>query len=546
MRANGWGGERVGAGGVSRATPGAEGLGASRSWARWGLLGAMLLSLAWQGLLAMRNHIPDYDEAVFFDLASGIARTGLPYRSLADGNLYLFHPPLFAYLLGGAFLIFGEGLLVARLLSSALSVLTLGLTFLLGREVGDERAGAVAALLLALNPLFLVYSFSAYMEITLTLVMVASLYFFVRAERQGRGYLYLAAGSLLGLALVTKYLAVIGVLAYGGYLLAKHRGRALFRRELYLVMLPAGGLFLLWLAYALALDARLFLGQTADWLEQRPWDARVSVGVWAFLGAAMGAAEPVFSLAFALCLVRHLFGPKSPSAWVPLAYVAATGIVLVAMSIKDVRYMVPLLPVVAVLVASAIPWPALLAWLGRQSRPGRLAFGAGALLALALVSPLDFIQRPRADWLASPRFLVPVFEGRLRSDENQEGLKLAGVYLSHNSLKGDAFAITYNGPVVAHYAGRRYRLLYVQSYAEALRTLEAVNFVLIEPGGYGIQGLPRLSAEERVALERFIKSRFAPTAAFGPEGQQVRLYARRSGPTSYWDRLGYGSAEGAG
>jgi 4-amino-4-deoxy-L-arabinose transferase-like glycosyltransferase len=65
------------------------------------------------------------------------------------------HPPLYSIVLSGLYLLGGHGALIQRSLGLVLGTITLGLVGLLGRRVGGERLGVVAALLYAVYPVMI-------------------------------------------------------------------------------------------------------------------------------------------------------------------------------------------------------------------------------------------------------------------------------------------------------------------------------------------------------------------------------------------------------
>jgi 4-amino-4-deoxy-L-arabinose transferase-like glycosyltransferase len=65
------------------------------------------------------------------------------------------HPPLYSILLSGLYLLGGHGTLVQRSLGLVLGSVTLVLVGLLGRRVGGDRLGVVAALLYAIYPVMI-------------------------------------------------------------------------------------------------------------------------------------------------------------------------------------------------------------------------------------------------------------------------------------------------------------------------------------------------------------------------------------------------------
>ena len=65
------------------------------------------------------------------------------------------HPPLYSIVLSGLYLLGGHGALIQRSLGLVLGTVTLVLVGLLGRRVGGERLGVIAALLYAVYPVMI-------------------------------------------------------------------------------------------------------------------------------------------------------------------------------------------------------------------------------------------------------------------------------------------------------------------------------------------------------------------------------------------------------
>ena len=118
--------------------------------------GLLLLAgvLRWVDLWSIPIFTDEGDEV---GLALAIVRDGV--RPLTNDDPYL--GPLFNYLLAGLYWIAGPSPWLPRLLMLVLGTLTVGVTYLLGRELalgvgGDDRraslGGVVAAVLLAVNP----------------------------------------------------------------------------------------------------------------------------------------------------------------------------------------------------------------------------------------------------------------------------------------------------------------------------------------------------------------------------------------------------------
>ena len=142
-----------------------------------------------------------YDEGLSLYLAQQPLAQNIALSATTD------HPPLHTLLLGGWLAFTGDSDFAVRFFSVILGVLLVALTFALGRAI-DERAGLIAAGLLAVSPFAVYYSQEARDYALLTaLTLTATLAFvrLLRGERRWRnGLAYV--GAMIA-ALYTHYFA---------------------------------------------------------------------------------------------------------------------------------------------------------------------------------------------------------------------------------------------------------------------------------------------------------------------------------------------------
>jgi len=122
------------------------------------------------------------------------------HRSYATAG----HPPLWPALLAVPSLLGHGGYLAARLAGAVLGGLTAAVAALLGREVGGERVGMVAGVLVALYLPFFSSDASGMSETLYALLVAASLLLAAVAARAASVRIAVAAGVLMGLAALTR------------------------------------------------------------------------------------------------------------------------------------------------------------------------------------------------------------------------------------------------------------------------------------------------------------------------------------------------------
>lgn len=100
------------------------------------------------------------------------------YALITERNMYLeaVHPPLAQYINGFGQLIFGETLFGAKFSSVIFAILTIYLTYKIGRKIGNRYTGFFAALLLGMTKLYSKYVVQVTYDIILTFFVVLMFY----------------------------------------------------------------------------------------------------------------------------------------------------------------------------------------------------------------------------------------------------------------------------------------------------------------------------------------------------------------------------------
>jgi hypothetical protein len=340
--------------------------------------------------------------------------------------------------------------------------------YLLLRRVLDPSVSFLAALLVALDPFFLVHSRVVHMDAILTSFMTLSaLALAVYLVHPGRKrYLLLSAG-MGGLAFATKSpaLALVPLMA-GGLALpvifgdARHARGDGAGRDLGQRLAWAAGSLLIWLGLGWAVFLAVW---PAAWLDPLHLTALVVLGSrWGvvatpefnyFLGQVTEAPGPLFYLVVGplrmtpLTLLLFpvgglLFLGDLRRAWrrgisarlvvlaVALALVIGYGAGMSLSARKGDRYLVPIYPLLDVLAALALA--AILDWVGRRWRP-LVGQGSRLLAAVALVLLVALLWLPLAPYYGA--YFNPLLGGGKTAVwafpfGQGEGLDLAAAYLN--------------------------------------------------------------------------------------------------------------------
>ena len=297
---------------------------------------------------------------------------------------YYDHPPMVAWWIARGIQLAGDNALGVRLLPALSSLLTTLMVFDLGRRLGSNRTGFVAALLYNATLTVGVGAILAIPDVPASLFWVSALWLMVRAVQEDARW-WLGVGAAAGLACLSKYSALFlapGVLLW---LALTREGRARLKSPW-----P-------WLAVVIALaifSANIVWNAEHHWLTFAKQFGRVAPGRFAprYLGEFLAGQFLLLNPAVAI-----LAGVGAVKAWrmrkespIPLM-AAATSIPFLAYlllhSLHDrvqAHWPVPLYPAAALLAAFAAEGSA--GWRARLARWAPLGIGltAAALLYMAL------------------------------------------------------------------------------------------------------------------------------------------------------------------
>ncbi|HEX5442015.1 MAG TPA: glycosyltransferase family 39 protein, partial [Ktedonobacterales bacterium] len=183
--------------------------------AGWVALGAGVIALV-LALQTLQGPSSDYDEGVYWQ----------SLRAMADGHqlfssVFSSQPPLFLLSVYPFYTIFGQSLSAARIALILFSLAGIAGTYVAGRALGHPAIGAVACLLLALDPLYEHGAHTLQAELPSVAVQiwaVACAILAMRASGRRRTWLAVGSGVLLGCALLIKLFAIVALVPIVLYL----------------------------------------------------------------------------------------------------------------------------------------------------------------------------------------------------------------------------------------------------------------------------------------------------------------------------------------
>jgi tetratricopeptide (TPR) repeat protein len=143
------------------------------------------------------------------------------------GSEAYFQSPLYPYLLGGLYALFGRSLFVVRLVQHAAGALTPLLLYWLGTRLFDRRAGLIAGAIGAAYPVFLFHEGMIEKSWMMVVLVPAVLLLLLRAQDRGRGFF--VAGLVLGVSAIVRENLLLAVPAIALGLWLRPRAERTYR-----------------------------------------------------------------------------------------------------------------------------------------------------------------------------------------------------------------------------------------------------------------------------------------------------------------------------
>ncbi len=245
-----------------------------------------------------------YDEA-FAVLFAEKGLSAMLYGTLTPvaGGAADIHPLLYYTLLNVWMNVVGQSPAAVRLLNVLIGTATVGLIYLLARDLFDRKTGLAAAFIAAIAPFHVQYSQETRMYALLGFLLTAATWCFIRAwsntsdsrletSRIRRWGYWIAFGVLAGLAMYTQQLAAFYLVALGLVPLMTRR------RDMTLgMMVGAVVAVVVYLPWLVNLPGQLAKVSSYYWLE-KPSIATPLLTIRSFLVANMDLPSPASMIAF--------------------------------------------------------------------------------------------------------------------------------------------------------------------------------------------------------------------------------------------------------
>jgi 4-amino-4-deoxy-L-arabinose transferase-like glycosyltransferase len=172
------------------------------------------------------------DQFIYIDIGRNLAAgngftTSEEYFLSTPGQRTSITPPLYPIFLAGIFVVFGESLIIVRLLHIFFSFITVAITFWLGKQVFSEQVGRIASVIVLLHPAYIMFVRPIMSEgIYFAMVSIMALTAFLMHKYPKNVHYYAAFGIVSGLGFLTRTETIVGwaiVLAFTAFMQIRSR-----------------------------------------------------------------------------------------------------------------------------------------------------------------------------------------------------------------------------------------------------------------------------------------------------------------------------------
>jgi 4-amino-4-deoxy-L-arabinose transferase-like glycosyltransferase len=353
-----------------------------------------------------------------------------PYLPYDDSNwqanhIWLHKPPMALWQIAFSFALLGINTLALRLPSAVLSTAAVWLTYRIGADLLDRTAGLIAAALQAFNPVILMlvhgYLFSDHVDISLLFWTELSIWFLLRAARNGKKLDATLCGIAQGLAFLSKSFPALIVAAIAVMIwLMPRTPLRLSSKSLLTILIATAAIVLPWMFYV---DIRFhdeFVYEQSAIVSHLDTDVEGWAAPWDRL--AFDYCIGVFHVFYPAVLAAMLIGTfravrqKETGPWIILLWALAVFVPNLMATSKTVS-------------ATLIGWPALWLMFGylisRAISGDRFALGTWLAAMLLAATTLTVKSIPTQGWGYGP----PGFASIMRQNSWVIWHVLAAIFL---------------------------------------------------------------------------------------------------------------------
>ncbi|MBU2541109.1 MAG: glycosyltransferase family 39 protein [Candidatus Omnitrophica bacterium] len=206
------------------------------------------------------------DGYMYMKIAQGVYENPLNYSSrnfhdkfTAEGrrlpdfiNRPLFvYPPVFCYLIALMYFLWGVATESAMLVPLFFGLGTIIVTFFIAKNLYNKNIAILSALFVSIEPINWLCSQKVWIETAYTFFSSLAILFFINTKRSRKYFVF--AGISLGIALLSKYQAILTLFVIIGFMLLRKR-KLLLQKDFLFFLASIGLLFLPWIIWNALID----------------------------------------------------------------------------------------------------------------------------------------------------------------------------------------------------------------------------------------------------------------------------------------------------
>jgi len=215
-------------------------------------------------ILALGLRLIGINQSLWLDEAISANIAKLPIGEIVKNfSVGDFHPPLFYWFLDLWTKIGGSNVVWLRLSSVLFSLATIYFVYLIGKKIKNKKIGILAALFLAVNPLFIYYSQELRMYSMVTMWLIIGFYFFIKIKNKKYSAKDLVIFNLMmALSFGTFYGSIFLIASFAIYFLIKKEWKLFFLTNIGIGLVILALTPLLWIQIK---NSRIMLEQVTNW-----------------------------------------------------------------------------------------------------------------------------------------------------------------------------------------------------------------------------------------------------------------------------------------
>lgn len=330
----------------------------------------------------------DAAETTYGEFVKNILQSGDWLTLHFNGQIIFDKPPLYYWLAAMLSKLIGFNEFSMRFWAAISGVLTVLITYLLGKKFYHQKVGFFSALMVMTAFQFLVQSRIAEIDILLTLLTTLSIYWFYSGYKENNKKFYMLSYIPMGLAILVKGLLGVALPAAAIFLFLLSKKELNKLKEMH----PLAGLFIIlaigfpWYIAEYILHGKVFLDFAIGFLFLSRFGNIVAghTGPWYYYFIALILGFAPWSPFLPYAFIRTWQTKKIDPALISLCFILPAFVVFSIAKTKIPNYILPLYPFLAIMVGKL--WDDFLGASRQETRKGMtISFILQAVVVILII-----------------------------------------------------------------------------------------------------------------------------------------------------------------